>query len=75
MEIRRAVEPADRTAQDREHRARVLVLVAAHGLTGGAVDVAEPVQAAPGQHPVRGRGRDPGQGRELDRAQAFTQPQ
>ncbi len=58
-----------------QHRPGVGVLVAAHRFPGGPVHVRQPVQPAPGQHPVHRRGCDPDVRGELDRAQAFTQPQ
>jgi hypothetical protein len=57
-----------------QHRARVVVLVAAHGFPGGPVDMRQPVEPAPDQHPVRGRGCDSHVGSELDRSEAFAQP-
>ena len=40
-------------------RPRVLVLAAADGLTGAAVDVGQPVHPTPHQDRVEGRGRNP----------------
>ena len=58
---------------DVEHRAGVVVLVAADGLPGGAVDVGEPVQPGVDQDPVD-RGRcDPEPAGELDRAFAQSE--
>ena len=44
---------------DVEHRAGVVVLVAADRLAGDPVDVGEPVDPAPDQHRVHGRGGQP----------------
>ena len=58
-----------------QHRPGVVVLVAAHRFTGGPVHMGQPVQPAPDQHPVDRGGCDPHVRGELDRAQAFAQPQ
>jgi hypothetical protein len=60
---------------DVDQRARVGMLVPAHRLPGGPVEVSEPVQPAPGQHPGHRGGRHADQRGELDRAEAFAQPQ
>ena len=58
---------------DVQHRPGVVVLVAADGLPGGAVDVGEPVQPGVDQDPVD-RGRcDPEPAGELDRAFAQSE--
>lgn len=53
------------------HRAGVGVPVAAHGFTRSPVHVRQPIQAAPGQHPVHLEGARPEVNSELDRAQTL----
>ena len=53
----------------------MVVFVAADRLAGGAVDVREPVDPAPGQDRVHGGGRHAEPSGDLDRAQALLPAQ
>ncbi|GAW47897.1 uncharacterized protein PD653_1204 [Nocardioides sp. PD653] len=52
-----------------------LVLVASDRLTGGTVDVGEPIEPAPPKDCVHGRGLHPEPIGDLDRTQALLPPQ
>lgn len=60
---------------DVDQRAGVVVLVAAQGFAGDAVEVAEPVDPAPHQHRVDGRGGQAEPAGDLDRAESLAPPQ
>ena len=60
---------------DVDQRAGMVVLVAAQRFAGDPVDVGEPVDPAPHQHRVHGRGRHPEPAGDLDRAEPVTPPQ
>jgi hypothetical protein len=57
------------------HVAGLLVLVTTDRLTGGPVNVSEPVEPATDQHRVDGRGWHPEPISDLDRPQTLLPPQ
>ena len=58
-----------------EHRAGMVVLVAAHRFASGVVNVGEPVQARADQDPVNSRGSDARAAGQLHRALSKAEPQ
>jgi hypothetical protein len=60
---------------DVDQRAWMGVLIAPQRLTGDAIDVRQPIDAAAHQHGMHGRSLQPESAGDLDRAQAVTPPQ
>ena len=53
---------------DMQHRARMVMLIAANRLTRGAVNMGQPVQVSVGQDSMDRRRGDPEPARELERS-------